>query len=197
MNSQIQDTNNSDGLILKVSAVSKKIIFFSCVIICLLPWVSPVFALLLGLAVAQFTGHPYMAANHRYTNLLLKISVVGLGFGMNVHSALQAGREGAIFTLFSIAGTLTMGYFFGRWLKIEKKTSYLISSGTAICGGSAIAAISPVIQAEEKQISVALGCIFILNSIALVIFPLLGHYFNLSQNQFGLWCAIAIHDTSS
>jgi len=85
----------------------------------------------------------------------------------------------------------------GRWLNVDKKTSYLISSGTAICGGSAIAAISPVIKAEEKQISVALGCVFILNSIALFAFPVIGHYFNLSQTQFGLWCALAIHDTSS
>lgn len=197
MNSHIQNSNLNDGFILKVSAVTKKIVFMACVIICLSPCISPMVALLLGLAVAQFTGHPYMAVNHRYTSLLLKFSIVGLGFGMNVHSALQAGREGAIFTVFSILGTLVMGYFTGKWLKIEKKTSYLISSGTAICGGSAIAAISPVIQAEEKQISVALGCVFILNSVALFIFPLLGHYFNLSETQFGLWCAIAIHDTSS
>jgi uncharacterized integral membrane protein (TIGR00698 family) len=123
--------------------------------------------------------------------------VVGLGFGMNVHSALQAGKEGILFTVASITGTLLFGTLMGRWLNIEKKTSFLISSGTAICGGSAIAAISPVIKAEEKQISVALGCVFILNSIALFIFPLIGHYLNLSQTQFGLWCAIAIHDTSS
>ena len=179
MNRQIQNTNVNDRFILKLSTKTKKIIFFTCVIICLSPLISSVFALLLGLAVAQFTGHPYIAYNHKYTSLLLKFSVVGLGFGMNVHTALQAGREGIIFAFFSIAGTLIMGYFIGRWLKIEKKTSYLISSGTAICGGSAIAAISPVIQAEEKQISVALGCVFILNSVALLIFPLLGHYFNL------------------
>ena len=116
---------------------------------------------------------------------------------MNVHSALQAGREGVVFTVFSIVSTLLMGYFMGKWLKIDKKTSHLISSGTAICGGSAIAAIAPIINANEKQISVALGCIFILNSIALFVFPMIGHHFNLSQTQFGLWCAIAIHDTSS
>jgi uncharacterized integral membrane protein (TIGR00698 family) len=125
------------------------------------------------------------------------VSVVGLGFGMNVHSAMQAGKEGVLFTIASIAGTLLFGYLIGKWLYIDKKTSYLISAGTAICGGSAIAAISPVIKAEEKQISVALGCVFILNSIALLIFPAIGHYFGLSQSQFGLWCAIAIHDTSS
>jgi len=122
---------------------------------------------------------------------------VGLGFGMNVHSAMQAGKEGVLFTIASITGTLIFGYFMGKWLNLERKTSYLIATGTAICGGSAIAAISPVIKAEEKQISVALGCVFILNSIALIIFPIIGHHFNLSQTQFGLWCAIAIHDTSS
>jgi uncharacterized integral membrane protein (TIGR00698 family) len=122
---------------------------------------------------------------------------VGLGFGMNVYSAIQAGKEGILFTVASISSTFILGFFMRKWFNIEKKTSYLISAGTAICGGSAIAAISPVIKAEEKQISVALGCVFILNSIALIIFPIIGHYFNLSQTQFGLWCAIAIHDTSS
>ena len=116
---------------------------------------------------------------------------------MDVHSALQAGQQGIVFTIFSISGTLLFGYLIGKWFVIDKKTSFLISSGTAICGGSAIAAISPVIKAEEKQISVALGCVFILNSIALFLFPVIGHYFNLSQTQFGLWCALAIHDTSS
>jgi uncharacterized integral membrane protein (TIGR00698 family) len=151
----------------------------------------------MGLAVAQFTGHPYLHINHKATHLLLQISVVGLGFGMNVHSALQAGKEGILFSIASITCTFIFGHFIGKWLNIEKKTSYLISSGTAICGGSAIAAISPVIKAEEKQISVALGCVFILNSVALFVFPAIGHHFNLTQTQFGLWCAIAIHDTSS
>jgi uncharacterized integral membrane protein (TIGR00698 family) len=187
----------NEGLILNVNPLTKKIIFITAIILCLTPFVSPSVALLLGLIVAQFTGHPYIALNNKSTSLLLQFSVVGLSFGMNVHSALQAGKEGVIFTVFSIIGTLAMGYFIGKWLNIEKKTAYLISSGTAICGGSAIAAISPVIQAEEKQISVALGCVFILNAVALFIFPLIGHYLNLSQTQFGLWCAIAIHDTSS
>jgi uncharacterized integral membrane protein (TIGR00698 family) len=151
----------------------------------------------MGLAVAQFTGHPYLHINHKATHLLLQISVVGLGFGMNVHSALQAGKEGILFSIASITCTFIFGHFIGKWLNIEKKTSYLISSGTAICGGSAIAAISPVIKAGEKQISVALGCVFILNSVALFVFPAIGHHFNLTQTQFGLWCAIAIHDTSS
>ena len=158
---------------------------------------SPAIALLLGLLVAQTIGHPYLHLNNKATHVLLQASVVGLGFGMNVNTALQAGKQGILFTIVSIAGTLLMGYFLGKQLKTGKKTSFLISAGTAICGGSAIAAISPVIKAEEKQISVALGCVFILNSVALFIFPVIGHHFNLSQTQFGLWCAIAIHDTSS
>ncbi|MBS7565681.1 putative sulfate exporter family transporter [Mucilaginibacter sp. SMC90] len=176
---------------------TRKVIFILCVSVCLTPFVSPAIALLLGLAVAQLSGHPYLHLNHKATHLLLQVSVVGLGFGMNVHSAMQAGKEGILFTIASISSTLLFGFLIGKWLKIEKKTSYLISNGTAICGGSAIAAISPVIKAEEKQISVALGCVFILNSVALFVFPVIGHYFNLSQTQFGLWCAIAIHDTSS
>jgi len=196
MDTQQQPTT-STGLIFNVNTNTQKILFVLCVIFCLSPLASPAIALLIGIIIAQFTGHPYLHLNHQATNLLLKIAVVGLGFGMNVHSAMQAGKEGILFTIASITGTLVFGYFMGKWLNIEKKTSYLISAGTAICGGSAIAAISPVIKAEEKQISVALGCVFILNSIALVIFPIIGHHFNLSQTQFGLWCAIAIHDTSS
>ena len=197
MDTQQQLNNNADNLLFHLNENTSKLIFIICIAFCLTPIASPAVALLLGLVVAQLTGHPYLHLNHKATHILLQVSVVGLGFGMNVHSALQAGREGVLFTIASITGTLTLGYFMGKWLNIEKKTSYLISAGTAICGGSAIAAISPVIKAEEKQISVALGCIFILNSIALFIFPVIGHHLNLTQTQFGLWCAIAIHDTSS
>jgi len=194
---QTNTITNHGHLPLHLSDTTRKLIFLFCVVICLTPFVSPAIALLLGLVVAQLTGHPYVHLNHKATQVLLQVSVVGLGFGMNVHSALQAGKQGILFTIASITCTLIFGYFLGRWLNIERKTSHLISSGTAICGGSAIAAISPVIKAEEKQISVALGCVFILNSLALFIFPVIGHYFNLSQTQFGLWCALAIHDTSS
>jgi uncharacterized integral membrane protein (TIGR00698 family) len=176
---------------------TRQLIFIILLFLCLTPWISPPIALLLGLIVAQFIGHPFLHLNQKATHLLLQVSVVGLGFGMNVHSALKAGKQGLLFTVISIVGTLTLGYILGKLLKIDKKTSLLVSSGTAICGGSAIAAISPVINAEEKQISVALGTVFILNSVALFIFPAIGHYFNLSETQFGLWCAIAIHDTSS
>jgi uncharacterized integral membrane protein (TIGR00698 family) len=197
MQTSNQITGGAGSLLLNVNSNARTIIFITCTVLCLTPLISPAIALLMGLVIAQFTGHPYLHLNHKATHILLQISVVGLGFGMNVHSALQAGKEGIFFTIASITATLVFGYLMGKWFRIEKKTSFLISSGTAICGGSAIAAIAPVIKAEEKQISVALGCVFILNSIALFIFPLIGHHFNLSQTQFGLWCAIAIHDTSS
>ena len=183
--------------LLDKSITAREVIFLLAVVFCLSPLVSPPIALLMGLIIAQFIGHPYLHLNHKATHILLQVSVVGLGFGMNVTSALKAGKEGILFTIVSIIGTFVIGFFMGKFLKIEKKTSYLISAGTAICGGSAIAAISPVIKAEEKQISVALGTIFILNSVALFLFPFIGHQLNLSQSQFGMWCAIAIHDTSS
>lgn len=172
-------------------------VFIGIAALCLTPLISPPIALLLGLFVAQFIGHPYAHLNHKATSRLLQISIVGLGFGMNITTALQAGKTGFLFTVVSIIGTLIIGLVIGNFFKADKKTSFLISSGTAICGGSAIAAIAPVIKAEERQISVALGIIFILNSVALLLFPVIGHLLGLSQSQFGLWCAIAIHDTSS
>lgn len=183
--------------ILNGHATIRKVVFILAVVLCFTSFMSPPLALLLGLILAQFMGHPYLHLNHKATHILLQVSVVGLGFGMNVNSALKAGKEGVIFTIVSIFGTLILGFLLGKFLKIDRKTSHLIACGTAICGGSAIAAISPVIQAEEKQISVALGTVFILNSVALFVFPFIGHQLGMSQNQFGLWCAIAIHDTSS
>lgn len=175
----------------------RKIAFSILLLICFTPWISPPIALLLGITAAQLIGHPFSHLNQKVTSVLLQFSVVGLGFGMNIHTALKAGKEGLMFTIISIVITLSVGYILGKLLKIDKKTAYLISAGTAICGGSAIAAISPVIKAEEKQISVALGTIFILNSLALFLFPFIGHQLNLSQSQFGIWSAIAIQDTSS
>jgi uncharacterized integral membrane protein (TIGR00698 family) len=175
----------------------RQIIFAVGVLACLTPWVSPPLALVLGLIIALFVGHPFLHLNHKATNILLQVSVVGLGFGMNAATALRAGKEGLVFAVASIVGTLSVGLLLGRLFHMEKITSLLISGGTAICGGSAIAALSPVIRAEERQVSVALGTIFILNSVALFLFPFIGHLLHLSQTQFGLWSAIAIHDTSS
>jgi uncharacterized integral membrane protein (TIGR00698 family) len=188
---------NNNTTFLKIDPTLQKIIFGVLIVLCLSGSISPPIALVLGLVVANLSGHPFIELNHKATNILLQVSVVGLGFGMNVNSAISAGKEGFIFTVTSIFCTLILGLFIGKWLKIDKKTSHLISCGTAICGGSAIAAIAPVIKSDEKQTSVALGVIFILNSIALFLFPVIGHWLHLSQQEFGLWCAIAIHDTSS
>jgi len=181
----------------KVNATVQQLIFVVLLLFCTTIFVSPPIALVVGLVVANLFGHPFLKLNHRATNYLLQFSVVGLGFGMNVHSAISAGKEGFLFTVISIFTTLVLGTFLGKWFKTEKKTSHLISCGTAICGGSAIAAIAPLIKSNEKQTSVALGVIFILNSIALFLFPAVGHWLDLTQKEFGLWCAIAIHDTSS
>lgn len=188
-----------DAGFLKLNDKARKIIFAALSALCLMPFVTAPIALVLGLIVAQLIANPFkdFFSNSKITARLLQYSVVGLGFGMNVGSAVAAGKQGILFTIFSIVGTISLGALLGYLMKIDKKTSHLIASGTAICGGSAIAAIAPVIRAEEKQISVALGIVFILNSVALLIFPFIGHYFNLSQTQFGLWSAIAIHDTSS
>ncbi|WP_010255206.1 YeiH family protein [Myroides injenensis] len=176
---------------------SAKAILILGAILSLFPFVSSATALILGIVYAQIFDNPYSKQSKKATGLLLKLAVIGLGFGMNIYSAISAGKDGFILTIFSIFLTLTLGFLLGKFLKIDKKISYLISSGTAICGGSAIAAVSPVIKADEKQISVALGIVFILNSIALLIFPPIGHALGLSQVDFGLWSAIAIHDTSS
>lgn len=176
---------------------TQKIIFLIAAAITLLPVVTPPVALLLGVALAQTSGNPFAAVTPRITHWLLQLSIIGMGFGMNVHSALKTGKEGFLFTIAAITGTLLTGAVLGKLMGIDKKTAHLISCGTAICGGSAIAAIAPVMKAGEKQVSAALGIIFLLNALALFIFPAVGHGLHLSQQQFGLWSAIAIHDTSS
>lgn len=175
----------------------RKVVFAGSGIICLFPFMSAPAALLLGLAVAHTTGHPWLHRQYRYSQFLLKASVVGLGFGISAGNAIKAGREGILLTVCSVAGTLLLGLLAGKWLKLDGKTAWLVAAGTAVCGGSAIAAVAPVIQAEEKQVSVSLGVVFLLNTLALFVFPFLGHLFHLSDGQFGAWCAIAIHDTSS
>ena len=175
----------------------QKALFITVALLCVTPFISAPIALVLGFLMIQFVGNPYEETTKKLIHKLLQISVVGLGFGMNVNSALKAGREGFIFTLVSIISVLVIGFLLTKILKIEKITGYLISAGTAICGGSAIAAIAPIVKAKPNQISVALAVIFTLNSIALLLFPLIGNMLHLSQHDFGLWSAIAIHDTSS
>lgn len=175
----------------------KKFLFGVAILACASTFVPAPFALLGGFLFTLFFAHPFAELGGRLTSLLLKVSVVGLGFSMDVHSAFAAGKDGFSMTICSIVLVLCLGALLGRLLKIPVKTSYLISSGTAICGGSAIAAVAPAVKADARDISVSLGVVFLLNSLALFIFPSIGHLLSLTEHQFGLWCAIAIHDTSS
>lgn len=172
-------------------------LFITLSALCLMPFVSPAVALFMGLIFALYADHPYPAVSKKVSKKLLQYSVIGLGFGMNLHESLKAGEEGMIFTIVSVVSVMLLGIFLGRRMCIDRKTAYLISSGTAICGGSAIAAVAPVVKANDHEITVAMGTIFILNAIALFIFPPIGHLLDMTQEQFGLWAAIAIHDTSS
>ena len=161
-------------------------------------WVTSPVALFIGLTYALSCGQAHPKFNKKVSKYLLQYSVVGLGFGMNLHAALQSGKEGMAFTILSVFGTLVIGWFIGRkLLKVDRNTSYLISSGTAICGGSAIAAVGPVIRAKDAEMSVSLATIFVLNAVALFLFPTIGHALDMTQQEFGTWAAIAIHDTSS
>lgn len=174
-----------------------KILFFIFLLFCVSPYASPPLALALGLALALSVGNPYKTYTSKASKLILQISVVGLGFKMNIATVMTMGIDSFWLTFISIFGILLLGIGTGKLLKVQEKTSYLIASGTAICGGSAIAAIAPVVDAKEEEISVSLAVVFILNAIALFIFPIVGKYLELSQNQFGIWAALAIHDTSS
>ena len=161
-------------------------------------WVTPPVVLFIGLVFALLCGQAYPTFNKNISKKLLQYSVIGLGFGMNLQASLASGKEGMLFTIISVVGTLLIGMFIGcKILKLNRNTSYLISSGTAICGGSAIAAVGPIIKAKDTDMSMALATVFILNAIGLFLFPALGHWLGLSQQEFGTWAAIAIHDTSS
>ena len=172
-----------------------KILFIILAALCFFPVVSPPIALFLGIIFVNIFGQVFNA--DKIIKIVLQVSIVGLGFGINLKQALQAGSEGFLFTVFSITLIVVLGIVLGYIFRIDKIITQLISFGTAICGGSAIAAIAPILKADGKQTSVSLGIIFLLNALALFIFPEIGQYFHLSQNQFGIWSAIAIHDTSS
>ena len=163
----------------------------------LLPEVSSATALLTGLITSAIFGNPYIRITRRYVSPLLQISIIGLGAGMNLSVIGRVGGQGVVYTMVGIALTMALGWALSRWLQVSSHTSTLISVGTAICGGSAIAAVAPVIQAKEQEVTVSLATIFILNAIALCIFPWIGAQLNLSQQAFGLWSALSIHDTSS
>ena len=176
--------------------VSKNL-FFVGVILAASGFVSPPVALLGGLIYGFTLPHPFHVESKRLSRFLLQASVVALGFGMNLQQVLQAGRSGFVYTALSITLAMMLGLGLGYFIHVGRKPAFLISAGTAICGGSAIAAVGPIAEANEEEMAVALGTVFILNSVALFVFPLLGVVFGLSQEQFGLWSALAIHDTSS
>jgi uncharacterized integral membrane protein (TIGR00698 family) len=175
----------------------KHVLFLIALVLCISPWIDPPLALLMGVVIAQTIGHPYIHLNHKATSTLLKISVVGLGFGMNLQDAFVVGKSEIFFTAFFVCFTLLIGFLLGKLFKVNGVISFLIACGTAICGGSAIAAVAPVVKSDEKQMTVALGVVFILNAVALIIFPIIGKTLMLSQHDFGLWAAYSIHDTSS
>jgi len=174
-----------------------RLLFLAGILFALSPWSSPPLALLAGLIFAFVSIHPYKDQSSYASRWLLQASVVALGFGMNLQQILRAGRNGVLYTALGIAFALTIGYLLGRALKVQQTPSFLISTGTAICGGSAIAAVGPITGASDDEMSVSLGTVFILNSIALLTFPAIGAALHLTQQQFGLWAALAIHDTSS
>lgn len=172
-----------------------KIVFIA--LLALSVFLSPALSLLTGIVMALVLGNPFPLFSKKVSKKALQVSVVGLGFGMNLFESLAAGKQGMLFTIVSVVGVMCIGVLIGKWMKVNQKSAYLIATGTAICGGSAIAAVGPVIDADDDQMSMSLATIFILNTIALFVFPPIGRWIGLSQEQFGLWAAIAIHDTSS
>lgn len=167
------------------------------ILLLLSAFLPPALALFCGIVFALLLHHPLPIFARTSSKYMLQAAVVGLGFGMNLHDSLAAGRDGMMFTIISVIGVMILGYFIGRMLRLSPKNTHLISAGTAICGGSAIAAIAPVVDADDDDISISLATIFVLNAVALFIFPAIGHWLELSQHQLGIWAAIAIHDTSS
>lgn len=175
-----------------------KILFFVGVILAASGLISPPIALLGGLIYGlTLPRHPFQVETRYLTKFLLQASVVALGFGMNLHEVVHAGRAGFLYTAFSIAIAMLLGLGLGYLIGVARKPAFLISAGTAICGGSAIAAVGPIAGASQEEMAVALGSVFILNSVALFIFPSIGSLLHMNQSQFGLWSALAIHDTSS
>jgi uncharacterized integral membrane protein (TIGR00698 family) len=172
-------------------------VFFLALILAATGLISPPLALLGGLVYGFAALHPFPVESKRLAKFLLQASVVALGFGMNLNQVLQAGRSGFLYTAVSITSVMLLGLGFGYLLHVGKKSAFLISAGTAICGGSAIAAVGPIAEASEEEMAVSLGTVFILNSVALFLFPVVGYAFHMTQAQFGLWSALAIHDTSS
>ncbi len=175
----------------------RKLLFVLGLVIAASGFVSPPAALAIGLILGLLVSNPFGTASRTLSKYLLQASVVGLGFGMNLHQVVSAGRSGFTYTMLSISFAMLVGMALGVFLGMQKTSAFLISTGTAICGGSAIAAVGPICHATDEEMAVSLGTVFVLNSIALLIFPAIGAAFRLTQTQFGLWAALAIHDTSS
>ena len=180
-----------------LAKLNPKTLFFLGLICAASGFLSPPIALVLGLVFGLAFTHPYQSDSGELAKFLLKASVVALGFGMDLHEVLRAGRSGFLYTAIGITFAMCLGLLLGRIFKVEKTASFLITAGTAICGGSAIAAVAPIIEASDEEIAISMGTVFILNSVALLVFPRIGWTLHLSQEQFGLWSALAIHDTSS
>jgi len=174
-----------------------KNVFFLGLIVAASGYISPPIALACGLVYGFSFAHPYHADSRKLSKFLLQVSVVGLGFGMNLTQVLRVGRSGFLYTAISISAVMVIGFALGRLIGVQRIASFLISTGTAICGGSAIAAVGPILNASDEEMAVSLGTVFVLNSIALLVFPAIGNALRLTQSQFGLWAALAIHDTSS
>jgi uncharacterized integral membrane protein (TIGR00698 family) len=176
---------------------SKQLLFLLLLTACALPVVTTGQALIAGILFSLLLENPWPKQTSTWSKKLLQISVVGLGFGLSLGEVWHVGKNSIVYTVIGIVLTLTTGMILGRCFHLDRKISALISFGTAICGGSAIAAMAPVIGSDDDEIAVSLATVFTLNAVALVLFPLIGHFFDLSQHQFGLWAALAIHDTSS
>jgi uncharacterized integral membrane protein (TIGR00698 family) len=177
--------------------VAARLLFFLFFLLSFSGWLSPPLALTLVILFGLSFANPYESESRVAARFLLQAAVVALGFGMNLDEVLKAGRSGFLYTALGISFALLAGTLLGKILRVGKNASFLITSGTAICGGSAIAAIGPILQADDEEMAVSLGTVFVLNSVALLIFPAIGNALHLSQSQFGLWAALAIHDTSS
>lgn len=171
--------------------------FVALFLLTAVPLITSPIALIAGFFFSFLFDNPFPEKSARLSKVLLKISVVGLGFGVNFAEVLEVGKNSLLLTLISLVATIILGELLGRALQLSANTRTLVSFGTAICGGSAIAAMAPVIRAKDEEIAVSMATVFALNALALVLFPPLGHLFGLSQHQFGLWAALAIHDTSS
>jgi len=175
----------------------RKILFLICLAVCVMPQVDTAVGLIMGILFSLTIGNPWPKKAAYYSKIILQVSVVGLGFGLSLSEVFHTGKDSILYTIVGITFTLTMGHLLGSLFKVDRNISTLISFGTAICGGSAIAAMSPVLKAKDDETAVALATVFTLNAVALLLFPFIGHMLHLNQGTFGTWAGLAIHDTSS